>query len=118
MCFHEEMDGIRKAIKAACKSTGFEPILIDEVPTNNTINDAMINEIKSCRFCIADLSKGRNAVYWESGFALGLGKQVILTCQESDQDEIAFDTMAFPRIIYKDVQQLEKLLIDRIKARL
>jgi hypothetical protein len=118
MCFHKGMEAIRAAIKAACEVTGFLPILIDEVDHNKTINDALINEIKSCKFCIADFTMGRNAVYWEAGFALGLGKPVILTCQKSDFDLIDFDTKAFPHIIYETADQLEVMLVDRIKARL
>ncbi len=39
----------------------------------------------------------------EVGFALGLGKQVILTFQKSDVEAMDFDTNAFENIIFETV---------------
>ena len=53
--------------------------------------DAIIeDEIRRCRFLIADLTDGNSGAYWEAGFAEGLGKPVIYVCRESV--ETHFDT--------------------------
>ncbi len=83
MSFQEETRPIRTAIKNALIKTGFVPILIDEqhISSEKTINDEIIAGIKKSKFCIADFSYHKNGVYFESGFALGQGKQVIYTCE-------------------------------------
>lgn len=43
--------------------------------------DAVIeDEIRRCRFLLADLSDDNADAYWEAGFAEGLGKPVIYIC--------------------------------------
>jgi nucleoside 2-deoxyribosyltransferase len=54
----------------------------------------MEDEIRRCRFLIADLSDGSAGAYWEAGFAEGLGKPVIyISMERSDgSTETHFDT--------------------------
>jgi nucleoside 2-deoxyribosyltransferase len=48
--------------------------------------DAIIeDEIRRCRFLIADLSDDNAGAYWEAGFAEGLGKDVIYICRAKSQ---------------------------------
>jgi nucleoside 2-deoxyribosyltransferase len=48
--------------------------------------DAIIeDEIRRCRFLIADLSDDNAGAYWEAGFAQGLGKNVIYICRAKDE---------------------------------
>ncbi len=53
-------------------------------------------EIKRARFLIADLTHANNGAYWEAGYAEGLGKTVIYTCEQQVFDDRAqgthFDT--------------------------
>jgi nucleoside 2-deoxyribosyltransferase len=54
--------------------------------------DAVIeDEIRRCRFLIADLSDDNAGAYWEAGFAEGLGKPVFYVCR-SDPRTTHFDT--------------------------
>jgi nucleoside 2-deoxyribosyltransferase len=49
--------------------------------------DAVIeDEIRRCRFLIADLSDDNAGAYWEAGFAEGLGKPVIYVCRANMDD--------------------------------
>jgi nucleoside 2-deoxyribosyltransferase len=58
--------------------------------------DAVIeNEIRRCRFLIADLSDDNAGVYWEAGLAEGLGKPVFYICRAKDgavEKKTHFDT--------------------------
>lgn len=49
----------------------------------NDINDEMIAEIRKSKFLIADLTGYRGGVYFEAGFAYGLGIPVIYTCNRN-----------------------------------
>ncbi len=70
-------------IKTAVEKDGrFSSIKIDCVDHCNDINDEMIAQIRKSRFMVADLTGYRAGVYWEAGFAYGLGIPVIYTCHE------------------------------------
>jgi nucleoside 2-deoxyribosyltransferase len=43
----------------------------------------MRQEIKISKFIIADLTHNNAGAYWEAGFAEGIGKSVIYTCEKS-----------------------------------
>jgi len=60
-------------------------------PQRAGLVDAIIeDEIRRCRFLIADLSDGNAGAYWEAGFAEGLGKPVIYVCKTGC--DVHFDT--------------------------
>lgn len=67
---------------------GYKAIRIDNKNHNNYIPNEIIAEIKRCKFMIADLTGYRGGVYFEAGFAEGLGKPVIYTCNEDWFDDI------------------------------
>lgn len=90
MWFAEEMNEVYKnAIKPAIeiKEQGevvprFEAVKIDNVEHVNDINDEIIGQIRRSRFVICDLTGYRGGVYFEAGFAYGLGLDVIYTCRK------------------------------------
>jgi len=118
MSFDPTMNEIRNAIKNVVQNNGFEPIIIDEqlIESSQTINDAIIVSIKSCKFCISDFSQQKDGVYFESGFAVGLNKPVIYTCHKDWFSKSHFDTNHFPHIIYDTIEDLAKQLDGKIKA--
>ena len=141
MWFTEEMDAVyQTTIKPAIKETGFDSLVISNKEHNNDINSEIIAEIKQSRFLVADLTGQRGGVYFEAGFALGLGIPVIWTCHEEwfnkevivtskvlvDGQEKAcqvkelrrthFDVEHFPFIIWKTPEELSQKLKNRIRA--
>jgi hypothetical protein len=108
----------KEAIFPACEEMGFEAKRIDysHFESDKTINDAMIALIKKCRFMIADFTSQKHNVYFEAGYALGRGMKVIYTCKEVDFGKSSFNTNHFPHVIYKDILDLKKKLIDKIAA--
>lgn len=118
MSFSPESLDIREAIKEACLTTKHKPILIDEehIDSHQTINDAIIANLKKSKFCIADFTEQKDGVYFESGFALGQGKKVIYTCRKDWFEKSHFDTNHFPHIIYETHEELKQKLIDKIQA--
>ncbi len=118
MSFDPKIMETREAIKTAVLQNNFDPIIIDEqlIDSSQTINDAIISAIKSCKFCIADFTEQKDGVYFESGFAVGLGKPVIYTCLREWFEKSHFDTNHFPHIIYESNKELIEKLDMKIKA--
>ncbi len=110
----------REAIELAVKEAGYNAFRIDLKPHVNRIDDEIIAEIKRSRFLIADLTGHRGGVYYEAGFAQGLGLPVFWTCREDDFNRIHFDTRQFNCIKWCDDEdgreQLKKDLRWRIES--
>ena len=121
MSFSEDprIVAIKESIKSALDKTKYNPIIINEkhIDSDRTINDAIIAEIKRAKFVIADFTEQKSGVYFEAGFALGLGIPVIYCCEEEDfKNNSHFDVNHYPHILYKTPEQLRKGLIDKIRA--
>lgn len=100
MWFSDEMNDVyEKAIKPAIEfiekgdtKPRFESIKIDNVHHINDINDEIVAQIRRSRFMVCDLSGYRGGVYFEAGFAYGLGLEVIYTCRKDwTKEEILKD---------------------------
>ena len=116
-----------EAIKQAIEyENQFTSIKIDNVEHCNDINDEMISQIRKSRFMIADLTGYRGGVYWEAGFAEGLGIPVIYTCHEqwlnSNEDfnieGVHFDLNHRNMILWQEenLEEFKQKLINRIGA--
>lgn len=118
MAFNDDTIPYRIAIKEALDNTGFKAIIIDEenIDSDKTIPDAIFAGIKKSKFCIADFSFHNNGVYFESGFALGLGIPVIYTCNTSHSKDAHFDIKQLQQIRYSSLDELTKMLTDKIEA--
>jgi hypothetical protein len=89
-----ELDRIfETCLSPAVRQTGYE---LRTVPQRAGLIDAVVeDEIRRCRFLIADLSDENAGAYWEAGFAEGLGKPVIYVCRAKVADvefKTHFDT--------------------------
>lgn len=109
---------IEKAIRQGIIDAGYNPILVSDrhINSDKTIPDEIIYLIRSCKFCIADFTGQKAGVYFESGFALGLGKPVIYTCHEPSFDKAHFDIKQLQHILYNSPGELQKALTDKIRA--
>lgn len=127
----EEMKGAFEAIRTAVKiatAGQLTAFRVDNKEHNNDITDEIITGIKNSRFVIADMTGHRGGVYYEAGFARGLGKPVILTCREDwfkgeiDHDgkvvkeKIHFDINHLNVIVWNTDNELKDRLISRITA--
>ncbi|RXV59355.1 hypothetical protein DWB64_15950 [Fusibacter sp. A1] len=116
MWFSPEMNPASNTIHEAISACGYEPKRIDVVEHNNKICDQIIAEIKQSKFLVSDFTGHRGGVYYEAGYAHGLGLPVIFTCRESDITNLHFDTRQFNHIVWTDEEDLKRKLINRIKA--
>ena len=121
MWFAPSMDEVwNKSIRLAITEAGYEPVRIDQKEHTNKIDDEIIAEIRRARFVVADFTHGeggaRGGVYYEAGFAHGLGIDVIFTCREDKIDDLHFDTRQFNHIAWYTPEELKKKLTQRISA--
>ena len=72
-----------QCLSPAVAQTGFKLRTVSQVA--GLIDSIIEDEIRRCRFLIADLSDDNAGAYWEAGFAEGLGKPVIYICAEKDE---------------------------------
>lgn len=116
-----------KAIKPAIENENrFNSIKIDCVEYCNDINDEMIAQIRKSKFMVADLTGYRGGVYYEAGFAEGLGLPVIYTCHkkwlegvpDKNIEKVHFDINHKNIIIWEEdkLEDFKTKLINRINA--
>lgn len=121
MWFDESMDEVyESAIKPAIEHLGYNALRIDKKHHNNKIDDEIIAELRRSRFVVADFTcepeKARGGVYYEAGFAHGLGLQVIWTCRDDVMKYVHFDTRQYAHIVWKTPADLFEQLKNRIGA--
>lgn len=105
--------GIKPAIEADAKTRA---VRIDGQEHNGKIDDAIIAEIRRSRYLVADFTGDRGGIYFEAGFALGLGLPVIWCVDKSDVEKLHFDTRQYNHIVYTDPDNLRVQLLNRIRA--
>jgi hypothetical protein len=67
--------------RPAVARTGFELKTVTQ--RAGLIDDHIRVDIRRSRFLISELTGGNRGAYWEAGFAEGLNKRVIYTCEKS-----------------------------------
>ncbi len=117
MSFDNSMDvafveGFHKGISDA----GFRPFRIDGKEHTNGISDEIISEIRRSRFVIADYTQMNNGVYFEAGFAIGIGIPVIPTCHKDDFSKLHFDIRHINTLQWAEPADLRESLKKRIQA--
>lgn len=137
MWFTSDMQELyRTGIEPAIKRAGFTGRKIDLVEHNNEITDEIITEIRKSRFVVADFTAGRcrkceeckhktdckdqvrprGGVYYEAGFAKGLGLEVIWIVHKDQLKQTHFDIRERNFIDYADAEDLKERLYNRIVA--
>jgi len=127
MWFDPSRDKFFDVMEKAAKDAGFDKCLrIDNKEHNNKICDEIIAEIRKSQCLIADFTGNRGGVYFEAGFALGLGIPVIWLVDDhwwNEKDEhgnrindIHFDTRQYAHINYTNEDDLHERLKNRIEA--
>ena len=112
-----------KSSRPAIRDAGYEPIRVDNVQHNRKIDDEIIALIRRSRFVVADFTAGkpeepRGGVYYEAGFAYGLGREVIYTCRRDFVEALHFDTRQYNHIVWEEdkLSDFRKNLQNRIEA--
>ena len=92
------------------KKLGYIPMRVDMDEPDRTITELIIEGITKSAVVIADLTHARPSVYYEIGYAQGLGVPVILTCREDhfrgeeDNESVHFDLRQH-KISFWDIEE-------------
>ena len=114
MKFGDDTKNLREAIRKGIEEAGFHAIFIDEVQHNDFITPELLKHIKESKFLVVDLTHKNNGAYFEEGYAMGLGKEVIQLCKEGIS--LHFDVAQKNTIIWEKEDDIPKRLFNRIKA--
>ena len=97
-----------EAIVSACDAAGYRRCIRSDDPEHNDgIMDQIIADIRKAPFVIAELTNNNPGVYYEAGFARGIGKEVIYCCPEGTIPH--FDVSGINLVMYPPGQLKERL---------
>jgi len=117
MWFDKSMNVVRQeGLEPAIRAAGYSPVIADGIDHINKIDDEIISEIRKARFLVADFTGHRGGVYFEAGFAMGLGLPVFWTCRRDEIPNLHFDIRQYNCIDWIDAADLETRLRRRIEA--
>lgn len=115
MRFDDDMNFVYEdAIAPAIMECGFEPRRVDLEEHNGEVVDRMLAMIRTARFVVADFTAHRNGVYFEAGFAMGLGMPVIWCCKQEQMGDAHFDTNHFNHVVWPN----SSIFRERLKLRI
>ena len=117
--FDENMNQIyNEALAKAILEAGYKPHRVDQREYNDKIDDEIIAQIRRSRFIVADFTGQRGGVYYEAGFAKGLGLDVIFTCKKDEIEKLHFDVRQYNCIDWEADQLTEfvKKLRNRMES--
>lgn len=129
MWFGDEVsEAYAQGIEPALADAGYRAMRIDRKEHNNKIDDEILAEIRRSRFVVADFTCGlaetpsgavaiaRGGVYYEAGFAQGLGIPVIWCVRADQVGLVHFDTRQFNHVTWSTPEDLRERLTARIAA--
>ncbi len=117
MSFDKDMDiAFEDGFRPGIEKAGYDAIRIDQVQHNNKIDDEIIVKINSSLFVVADFTGHRGGVYFEAGYAMGMGLPIIWTCRKDHMEDLHFDVRQYNCIVWKDHDKLANDLKLRIQA--
>ena len=98
----------------ACAEAGAHCTRVDREVIFGKITEEIYNQVDRADILIADVTGLNPNVFYEIGFAHGLGKNVIFIKHAEDKNGFPFDTHDFQHISYSNADQLKEELIRRI----
>lgn len=116
MSFAPDMEPVFEGIQAAGNTHGLRVERVKDVPGDYRITDKVFAMIEDCLLVVTDLTHERPNVYFELGYARGVGKTVITTAREGTS--VHFDVKDWTCMTYNDSRKLEKQLRGRFEYEL
>lgn len=117
--YNQAYERVIAKVKADYKQVKIDlyPIMQHEGRTKDIIQN-MLNEIKSCRIFISDITTANPNVAYELGYARSINKPTIIVKQEDDVNKVPFD---YDHDVYKKykkdaIHTLEQVVYDDIVA--
>lgn len=112
----QEMDDVYSAIKDECKKLDLRPIRVDENVGSGFVIQEIKDLIEKAEFIIFDLSKERPNVYYELGYAHGVGNEaqdILLLAKE--ETTLHFDIAPLRVLFYRSTEHLRSIVNANLK---
>jgi hypothetical protein len=116
MPYTDDMEPIFEGVRAAASSVGLEAKRVKDLVGDYRITDKIMELIIASRLIVADLTHERPNVYFELGYARGLGKTVITIGR--NETRLHFDVRDWTFLPYIDSRVLERDLAERLRYEL
>lgn len=116
IAFSPDMDPIFEGIEAAGVFHGLKVERVKDVLGDYRITNKIIEMIEKARLVVSDLTHERPNVYFEIGYARGIGKTVITVAREGTN--VHFDAKDWTCMFYNDSRTLENYLKQRFEFEL
>ena len=111
MAFSSDMEPIFEGIKAAAKKKGLIAQRVKDFQGDYKITDKIIEMICAAKIIVADLTHERPNVYFEVGYARGIGKTVVTIARRNTK--LHFDVKDWTCDFYNDSRVVEACLTKR-----
>ncbi len=116
MSFQLDMEPVFEGVQAAAEAVGLYAKRVKDVQGDYRITDKILQMIHAARLIVVDLTHERPNVYFELGYARGLGKTVVTTVRAGGI--VHFDVKDWNYIEYNDSRILERDLKKRFEFEL
>ena len=116
MSFNEKNNDIYSAIKDECKKIRLRTVRVDEVAGSGLILRSIINYIVKAEFIIVDLTDEKPNVYYELGYAHGVGNEdydILLIAKEGTK--LHFDIAPLAVHFYSSTEHLRRIVNEQLK---
>ncbi|WP_296280502.1 hypothetical protein [Pseudoxanthomonas sp.] len=113
----------KDCFEPAIRAADLEPYRVDGDPSADVLIASIEDGIRNASACLAEITSDNPNVWYELGYAMALGKPVIMICSEERHTPFPFDIRHRSIITYKtesasDFQELGKKIVSTIQARL
>jgi len=108
----------------AVREADLEPYRVDQDPAVSVPIDAIERGIRDAQVCLAEITTDNPNVWFELGFALACGKEVVMVCATKERTgKFPFDVQHRSIITYgteapSDFQKLRASITERLRATL
>lgn len=118
MQFTEEYNALyAEVIRPTCEEFGYKVIRADDFYTSGLIIDDITRSIRECTIVIADVTPNNPNVFYEVGFAHGIGKPTILL-SDKKREKLPFDISGFRTLFYDNTIGGKSAVEERLRRHL
>jgi hypothetical protein len=113
MAFSDDMREVFEAIKDECSKLGFVANRVDETTGSVLVIKEIVDAIEQAEFIVCDVTHARPNVYYELGYAHGVGNQgsnILLIAREGT--ELHFDIKSLKVAFYKSIEDLRPAVLS------
>lgn len=105
----------------AIRAAGLEPYRVDKDPKASIPIHEIETGIRESQLCLAEITQDNPNVWFELGYAIACGKEVVLVCSDERTSKFPFDIQHRTIIKYsstapRDFERLKQAVSEKIRA--